>query len=108
MAKPISETLLEAMARNYAGGHSWDRLDGEACMRAAAVIRRLADPASPAAAAPEPVAWLVSGGRLFVDKAFTRKTEAEIAIDKRCDDSVLVPLYTHPAPADTQPQGSNV
>lgn len=61
--------------------------------------RNIADPASPAAAAPEPVAWLVSGGRLFVDKAFTRKTEAEIAIDKRCDDSVLVPLYTHPAPA---------
>lgn len=57
-----------------------------------------------AAQAPQPVAWLVSGGRLFVDGAFTSKTEAEIAIDRRCDDSVLVPLYAAPG-ASPQPAG---
>jgi hypothetical protein len=33
--------LLKAMATNYSGGHSWDHLDGEACMTAFAELTRL-------------------------------------------------------------------
>lgn len=44
-------SLLEAMARNYAGGHSWDHLDGKACLRAAEMLRKLL-PASPAQRQP--------------------------------------------------------
>lgn len=47
--------LLEAMARGYAGGHSWDRLDGDACMRTAGVLRRLI--CAPAAATALPAWW---------------------------------------------------
>lgn len=35
------EFLLRAMAQNYAGGHSWDHLDGEACTKAADEIKAL-------------------------------------------------------------------
>jgi hypothetical protein len=35
------EYTLRAMAQNYAGGHSWDHLDGEACTKAADEIRML-------------------------------------------------------------------
>lgn len=35
------EYILRAMAKNYAGGHSWDHLDGEACVKAADEIKRL-------------------------------------------------------------------
>jgi hypothetical protein len=35
------EFVLRAMAKNYAGGHSWDHLDGEACIKAADEIDRL-------------------------------------------------------------------
>ena len=35
------ECTLRAMAQNYAGGHSWDHLDGEACTKAADEIRML-------------------------------------------------------------------
>ncbi|WP_145182362.1 hypothetical protein [Pseudomonas sp. URMO17WK12:I11] len=34
-------STLRAMARNYAGGHSWDHLDGEAVSQAADEIERL-------------------------------------------------------------------
>ena len=32
---------LKAMAVNYANGHQWDKLDSEACNKAAAEIERL-------------------------------------------------------------------
>ena len=32
---------LRAMARNYANGHSWDKLDGEVCIKAAEEIDQL-------------------------------------------------------------------
>jgi hypothetical protein len=35
------EFVLRAMAKNYAGGHSWDHLDGETCIKAADEIARL-------------------------------------------------------------------
>jgi hypothetical protein len=35
------EFTLRAMAQNYAGGHSWDHLDGEACVTAANEIQML-------------------------------------------------------------------
>jgi hypothetical protein len=35
------EFTLRAMAQNYAGGHCWDHLDGEACLKAADEIARL-------------------------------------------------------------------
>lgn len=35
------EYTLRAMAKNYAGGHSWDHLDGEACAKAADEIKQL-------------------------------------------------------------------
>lgn len=35
------EYTFRAMAQNYAGGHSWDHLDGEACTKAADEIRML-------------------------------------------------------------------
>lgn len=35
------EFTLRAMAKNYAGGHSWDHLDGEACVKAADEIAQL-------------------------------------------------------------------
>lgn len=38
---PTQEYLLRAMATNYAGGHCWDHLDGEACTKAADEIRDL-------------------------------------------------------------------
>lgn len=34
-------STLRAMAHNYAGGHSWDHLDGEAVSQAADEIERL-------------------------------------------------------------------
>ena len=37
----MSTTLLRAMARNYANGHFWDHLDGEACLKAADRIEQL-------------------------------------------------------------------
>lgn len=37
----MSTTLLRAMARNYANGHCWDHLDGEACLKAADRIEQL-------------------------------------------------------------------
>lgn len=52
----VSETAeytLRAMANNYTGGHSWDNLDSEACLRAADEIRSLRAALS---AAPQPVA----------------------------------------------------
>lgn len=36
-----SEGILRAMARSYANGHSWDHLDGEACIKAADELCRL-------------------------------------------------------------------
>lgn len=38
---PTQEYVLRAMAVNYAGGHSWDHLDGEACSKAADEIAAL-------------------------------------------------------------------
>ena len=43
------EHLLRAMATNYANGHSWDHLDGEACVKAADEIRSLRTALTPAA-----------------------------------------------------------
>lgn len=60
--------ILRAMAKNYAGGHSWDHLDGEACMKAAEEIARLRDAlekirkayvTAPGMAAPTPTTELV-------------------------------------------------
>ena len=34
--------LLSAMAHNYANGHNWDHLDGEACTMASTVLREIA------------------------------------------------------------------
>ncbi|EGH20993.1 hypothetical protein PSYMO_05600 [Pseudomonas amygdali pv. mori str. 301020] len=45
MSKPADyqsqRPTLRAMARNYRNGHSWDHLDGEACIKAADEIDRL-------------------------------------------------------------------
>lgn len=35
------EFTLRAMANNYANGHQWDKLDGEACIKAADEIASL-------------------------------------------------------------------
>jgi hypothetical protein len=40
-SEPTQEFTLRAMAHNYSGGHSWDHLDGEACLKAADEIRGL-------------------------------------------------------------------
>lgn len=40
-ARETQEYVLRAMAANYAGGHSWDHLDGETCVKAADEIKRL-------------------------------------------------------------------
>ena len=40
-ATGTQEFTLRAMAQNYSGGHSWDHLDGEVCLKAADEIRRL-------------------------------------------------------------------
>jgi hypothetical protein len=45
---------------------------------------------------PEPVAWLVTGGRAFVDRAFIRKDSAELSIMDRKDGATVVPLYASP------------
>jgi hypothetical protein len=52
---PTQEYILRAMATNYAGGHCWDHLDGEVCVKAADEIKRLR---APPAAEGMPVAWL--------------------------------------------------
>lgn len=52
--------ILKAMAENYAGGHCWDHLDGQACLEALALIESLqaqvAALSSPSAGTGEAVA----------------------------------------------------
>lgn len=53
-----------------------------------------------ASAGSEPVAWLVSGGRIFVDKPFLSQGAALRNASERNDGSAVVPLYTHPSPPE--------
>jgi len=46
----------------------------------------------------EAVAWLVTKGRIFKDRAFISKQGAENSRDERNDGAVVVPLYTTPQP----------
>jgi hypothetical protein len=41
----------------------------------------------------EAVAWLVTGGRMFVDRAFTSRKAAENSVAERKDGATVVPLY---------------
>ena len=43
---------------------------------------------------PEPVAWLVCGGRTFVDRGFTSEDGARESVVKRNDGARIEPLYT--------------
>ncbi|KWK75748.1 hypothetical protein [Burkholderia ubonensis] len=42
----------------------------------------------------EPRAWLVEGGKTFVDKAFVHKANADFSINERRDGAYKTPLYT--------------
>ncbi|WP_175958439.1 hypothetical protein [Burkholderia sp. BCC0405] len=42
----------------------------------------------------EPRAWVVEGGRTFVDKAFIREASADASIAERNDGARKTPLYT--------------
>ena len=70
--------------------------------------RRIAEEAWNAALAqqgePEPVGWLVTGGRLFKDRAFISEAGAEQSKEQRNDGAIVQPLYTRPQPA-TIPEG---
>ncbi|WP_426269209.1 hypothetical protein ACN9MB_13355 [Dyella kyungheensis] len=44
----------------------------------------------------EAVAWLVTDGSLFVDKAFTTKAHAERSVSDRKDGAHIEPLFTNP------------
>ena len=54
----------------------------------------------------QPVAWLLTGGRLFSDRVVMGKGEADKAISMRNDGSVLVPLVradqSLPAPTESR------
>jgi hypothetical protein len=41
----------------------------------------------------EAVAWLVTGGRMFVDRAFISRKAAENSVAERKDGATIVPLY---------------
>jgi hypothetical protein len=60
--------ILKAMARNYSKGHSWDKLDAEACLKAAEEIRtlRAALEASRAPVSQTAMAWAVERWRAEV------------------------------------------
>lgn len=105
------EFTLRAMAENYKNGHSWDHLDGEACIAAAdeiKMLRSLLPPALPsfsneaAPASAEPVAWvffdrkgyenfLRTGDRGFISDISVVKDFLE---QKSRSHEVTLPLYS--------------
>lgn len=46
----------------------------------------------------KPAAWLVTGGRAFVDRAFIQQDGAEKSVSERKDGAKVVPLYAVNAP----------
>jgi hypothetical protein len=53
----------------------------------------------PAGEAGEPVAWLVHGGRIYVDRALISRKSAELSLIERDDGSIISPLYLAPPSA---------
>ncbi len=52
---------------------------------------------------PEPVAWLLSGSHLVMNRVFLDKRQAVIARDNRKDGSIISPLYAAPVVPSSEP-----
>jgi hypothetical protein len=94
--KPGEEARAICEHPKWVGG-SWSHVMDERDA-ARAQLAAPSAPEQPSAAVEEakPVAWMVTGGRAFVDRAFMTEARARNSVEDRKDGARVAPLYTAP------------
>ena len=92
----MSDELIKRIREGYNNWDSGYKADGALLGEAADLIEQQAAKIAELEALSEPVAWLVTGGRTYVDRAFMAELHAIQSVSERKDGARIVPLYTAP------------
>lgn len=87
---PTQEYTLRAMARNYADGNLWDKLDREACFKAADEIKALRAALTANAPVGEPYAYVHDNGNEMI------RAHLRSGLLPEAQKRFTTPLYTSP------------